>query len=281
MDLYNYEIPILNTFNSAELSNEFGLKTRFLRFGNDPEGIHHTMAMEVPLRNFTFETNEEAKQYRTHFSLLTLVKDTDGNIVHKSSQDYPLQGPLDKLDGMLNGNILLLRNSHLPPGTYTVESAARDNTSAITSALRTQLTVPAWPKGPALSSVLLIDRVDPVTDEAKEQDNPLKYQSMKIAPNLGKPITPDPNSQIGFYCVLYPSKEIQADPVLAMLFFKDGQPLFQGRPPLPQPDETGKMQVVLNLPASGFKPGNYEVVAVVQQGNGVAEERTQFTIAAN
>ena len=134
---------------------------------------------------------------------------------------------------------------------------------------------------PISSSVLVIDRVDPITDAAKEQDNPLRYGNMKIAPNMGTPIVSDPQSQIGFYCVLYPSKAIKESPIFALLFFRDGQPLFKGQPPLPAADKEGNYQVVLNLPLKNFQPGQYEVVAVVQQGQGVAEERTAFTIAGN
>jgi hypothetical protein len=104
---------------------------------------------------------------------------------------------------------------------------------------------------------------------------------MKIAPNMGIPVVSDPQSQIGFYCVLYPSKTIKEAPILALLFFRDGQPLFKGQPPLPPADAEGRHQVVLNLPLSNFQPGNYEVVAVVQQGQGVAEERASFTVVGN
>jgi hypothetical protein len=125
---------------------------------------------------------------------------------------------------------------------------------------------------------MVVDRVDPISDESKELDNPLRYQGMKIAPNLGTPLKKNPEGQLGFYCVVFPSPKLPDKPVVGLVFFKDGQPLFQGQPPLPPADEQGRVQVVLNLPMANFQAGNYEVTAVVQQGEAVAEEKVAFSI---
>ncbi len=278
--VHGYEMPILALLKEPQLSNELGVVAEVLHFGPGEGGIQHTLALEAPMRNFTFLSDTEAKTYTTHFSLMALIKDQQGNIVRKISQDYPLQGPLDKMASLQSGNVLLLRNFRLEPGTYVLEAAARDNGSGRAGAVRRELRVAPWPEGPALSSVMIIDRVDPISDPAREKDNPLRYQDRKIAPNLGAPVVLDPAAQLGFYCVLYPAKAIDRPPVMALLFFKDGQPLFQGQPPLPPPDADGRVQVVLNLPMQSFQPGDYEVVAVVQQGEGVAEERTRFKVVA-
>jgi VWFA-related protein len=276
-----YELPILQTLAGEQLANDFHLKARVLHFGRGEKGIQHTLALEVPMGGFEFSRNEELKLYFTNFALLALIKDPQENLLYKFSQDYPLQGPLERMAGMKEGNMLFLRNFHLPPGRYWVEAGVRDDGTGKVSALREELVVSEPPGGLALSSLMVIDRVDQISDMSRELDNPLRYQSAKIAPNMGHPIPITSDGQIGFYCVVYPSKQIGEPVVLALLFFRDGAPLFQGRPPLPTPDEEGKVQMVLNLPLSNFAPGNYEVVAVVQQGEGAVEERVGFTLVAN
>lgn len=276
--LLSYELPMLTALGQEALQNDFGLKTRFLHFGPNEGEIQHTFALEAPLKHFVFAANEEAGTYTTHFSLLGVLKDPDGEIVQKFSQDYPLQGPLDKMEGMQGGNVMFLRNCYAAPGSYTLEAAAYDHASKKLSAIRTPVEIAQWPDAPVISSLMVIDRVDPISDEAKEVDNPLRYQNMKIAPNLGTPLVKAPDGQVGLYCVVYPSPTNSAKPVVGLVFFKDGQPLFQGQPPLPPPDEKGRIQVVLNLPIANFQPGNYDVTAVVQQGEAVAEQKVSFSI---
>ncbi len=281
LEIQPYELPILQTLSGDQLTNEFHLKARVLRFGPSERGLQHTLALEVPMGGFAFSQNEELKLYFTNFSLLALIKGPEESLLYKFSQDYPLQGPLERMKGMKEGNMLFLRNFYLPPGNYVLEAGVRDDGTGEISAVREPLVVSEWPQGPSLSSLMVIDRVDSISDMSRELDNPLRYQEVKVAPNMGHSIAITPEGQIGFYCVIYPAKQVSEPLVMALLFFRDGEPLFQGRPPLPPPDEDGKVQVVLNLPLSNFAPGDYEVVAVVQQGEGAAEERLGFTLTGN
>ncbi|MGH9339827.1 MAG: VWA domain-containing protein [Acidobacteriota bacterium] len=277
--VFSYELPMLSLLSKAEVSNPFALHAKMLRFGAKGDTVQHTFALAVPLRHFSFATTEETKTYSTHFSLMGVLKDSQGEVIEKFSQDYPLQGPLDKMEGLRSGSMLFLRNFSVSPGDYTLEVAGVDQATAQTSGMRIPVRIEAPSDGPAVSDLVIIDRVDPISDQARERDNPLRYQDRKIAPNMGAPLIKGPNAQLGLYCVVYPSSDIKDQPKLGVLFFRNGQPLFKGEPALPQPDEDGKMQVVLNLPLTSFQPGNYEIVAVVQQGETAVERKTSFSVA--
>jgi len=274
----SFELPLLELLNSGQFSNTFNIGLDVLHFGAGPEGTQHTLAVTMPMTSVTIHEDQVKQLYTTAFSILAAVRDESGQVVQKFSQDYPLQGPLAKVGNLKSGNIMFLRNFMLPAGKYTIEAAARDNLTEKSSAIKEELAVSDGSQKPALSSVVVVDRADKITDAAKEQGNPLRYKDMKIVPNLGTPIPKKADEQISFYCVLYPAADNPQPPVMALLFFKDGQPLFQGKPPLPAPDDQGHVQVVLSLPLQGFQAGQYEVVAVVQQGDAVAEERGHFAI---
>ncbi|MGH7927573.1 MAG: VWA domain-containing protein, partial [Candidatus Binatia bacterium] len=92
-----YEIPLLVAVNANPVPNDFSHHSRALHFDRHRDLLHHTFVLEAPLAAISFSTETEKKTYSTRLSLLLLLKDANGRILRKFSQDYPLEGPLDKL----------------------------------------------------------------------------------------------------------------------------------------------------------------------------------------
>ena len=93
----------------------------------------HVLMFEVPLEKMTFEEDTKKKTYRLRFSLLALVRDAEGHVVERFSDDYPFEGPLDKLDNLRRGNLIFKRQFTLKPGQYTIDYVAQDRDSGRTS----------------------------------------------------------------------------------------------------------------------------------------------------
>lgn len=276
---FPYETPMLIALNNLPPPKDFSYSSAALRFGHDSDGTQYSLVMEVPLAHFSFQQNKEKNQYSTRFSLLALVKDAQGKIVQKFSQDYPLEGPLEKLESLKKGNVIFLRHFRLSSGRYTVETVAHDQQTTRTSVRRSILVVPAPQPGIQMSSLLVIRQADAVAATSwSDADNPLRYENVRIVPNLGEPISKEPNAALSLFAVIYPDDNNSEKPELNVLFLRDGQVIARGTPALPAPDAGGRIPYVANVPLSTFQAGQYEVVAVVQQGQSATQERTFFTI---
>ena len=97
------------------------------------------VAGDVP----TLDLDAKAKQYRQDFTVLVLVRDAGGQVVRKLSRRFATSGPLEKAEEARRGRILVLRETWLPPGSYTVETAVQDAASGRLGVQRTPLEIPA------------------------------------------------------------------------------------------------------------------------------------------
>jgi VWFA-related protein len=276
--VFPYELPLLSALQSQPLPRDFPYRSQALHFARTPEGVQHTVTVEVPLAGFTFTEDKENEVYRTRFILMALVKDARGQTVHKFSQDYPLEGPLNTLEALRRGNIVFMRNFFVQPGRYTLETIAADSSSGKSSARRSVLIVPSARQALHISSLAVIRRADTPTDADREFDNPLVAGNMKIVPNLGEPVKAGPDNRLGLYMVVYPDLAASDQPRLLLEFSLDGEAVAQALLELPEADDRGRIPYIATLPLEDFGPGEYMVRGVVQQGSQVAEERTFLTV---
>jgi VWFA-related protein len=273
-----FEAPLLAALSSTKLPRDFEYHATAMHFAAGAEGTQHTLIIEAPLANLTFISDPEKKTYRTHFSLMALLKNAQGQVTQKFSQDYPLEGPLDRLEALKRGNVIFVRAFTLAPGRYTLETVARDHETNKLSARRAVLVVPPAGRGLGMSSVSLIRRIDPVDPNVKDPDNPMRFEQGKIIPNLGETIRPTPGSQVSFFFVVYPAADASEKPGLTLEFLLDGQVVARANPELSPPDASGRIAYITSAPIETFKTGRYELRAVVTQGQHSVEEHTFFVI---
>jgi VWFA-related protein len=258
--LLPHELPLLAALNSNPMPRDFDYLSAVLHFDQRDEGMQCAVVIEAPLANFKFVEEGKKKTYKARFSLLALIKDSDGQIVNKFSPEYPLQGPLNKLKALKKGRVTFTTETfQLPPGRYTLETVALDHEASKASARRSALVVPPFKKGVGMSSVAVIRRADPLDPGKVDPANPLHYEKMRITPNLGEPIPRKPGAELALYLVIYPAAGMSEKPLLAVQFRQEGKVLGQDMPELPAPDAQGRIGYVGRLPAEAFPPGDYEM----------------------
>lgn len=272
-----YEIPMLAALAASPLPRQFEYRSQALRFHRQSGESHCSLVLEVPLGGFDSSVNRDDKTYQLRFSLLALVKGADGQVLQKFSQDYPLQGPLTRLEALKKGEVIFMRHFQLPPGRYTVETVVFDQRTSRAAARRSVLIVPNAAAGPALSSLFLIKRAYGLKTEEQTEDNPLHVGGLKIIPDLDGSIDRGPDSKLSLYLGIYPDasgQPLQFD----VLFLKEGQVVLRAQPELSTPDSQGRIRYVGNLSVKDFQPGQYEIRTVVRQGQSVAQEHTFFVL---
>lgn len=280
-NVLGFEMPMLAALSSTKLPRDFDYRAAAMRFASNTSGAsgtQHALIIEAPLANLTLIADQEKKIYRTHFALMALLKNSEGQVVQKFSQDYPLEGPIDRLEALKRGNVVFVRNFWLAPGRYTLETVAHDRETNKISARRAIVIVAPAKQGVAMSSVSVIKRIDPVDPNVKDPDNPLRFEQGKIIPNLGEAIQPKPGSQVSFFFVVYPAAGASEKPRLTLEFLLDGEVIARATPELSEPDAQGRISYIASAPMETFKTGRYELRAVVTQGQQAVEEHAFFVV---
>lgn len=271
-----FEIPMLVALNSATIPQDFSYRSRVLHFDYQPEGRRHVIVVEVPLATFRFVSDTAKRLYNTRFSILVLVKNEEDQVVAKFTQDYPLQGPLDKFDMVRDGSVVFMREAVLPPGTYTVESAVADQLSHTASARRALLRVYPADGGLTMSSVSIIRRVDPASEKAVP--DPFLCDEGRIVPNLAGTMVKRADRSVGIFFSIYPKSEAGETPRITLDILKDGKTVARGRPEVPPASSEGWIRFVGSVPLTELDSGRYELRAVVQQGTHAVKEHAFFAI---
>ena len=273
--LLPFEMPLLTALTVDPSPHAFDYQVRALQFSPGRDGREHVLLMEVPLQGMSFQADKRKNRYTLRFSLLALVKDSTGRIVERFSDDYPFEGPLDKLDQIKRGNLIFRRPFALTPGEYTLESVAQDRDSGRTSVVRQPLRVlPA--DGFGVSSITLVRRLEPAGADLP-LDDPFRLDRMRIVPNLDLPVSLATNAQLSLYLVAY-ARPGTAPPKMMIEFLRDDKIVARAKPELPAPDAEGRIPYVGTFPTATLAPGKYSVRAVLQQGDLVTETESPVTL---
>jgi VWFA-related protein len=270
-----FEMPLLTALTVSPPPHTFDFHAATLQFGTSGEGRDQLVVFEVPLDRLSFEEDHKAKTYKLQFSLLALVSDDQGHVVERFSDDYPFEGPLDKLAGLKKGNLIFKRPFSLKPGNYKVDFVAQDRGSGKTSVESQSMTV--LPAGAcALSSISVIRRIEEAGELAA--DDPFRVGQNRVVPNLDLPISKASNKALSVYLVIYVPPGTTAAPKMALEFMQGDTLIARGTPELASPDKDGRIQFVGTIPIENVKPGQYSVRAVALQGKDVAESETPVTL---
>ncbi len=270
-----YEMPMLAALNDAAPKKEFPYQLGILRFTPGAQS-QHTLIMAVPLSEISFKIDKAKKQYSTHFSVLALVKNEKGEVVARVSQDYPLQGKLERLENLKKGNFDFTKTFTLAPGKYILQAVVRDFESEKISSQSRSLIVPEVNPNLALSSLALIRRLDPVGLSKPDADKPLLTANGRVVPEFENNLSAESAKGVGFFVTAYTNSKEKAQ--LTLSFSQAEKIIAQTTMDLPSPDELGRIQHVFSVPIDSFSSGEYQVKAIVNQATATAESQTNFKL---
>ena len=123
--MLEHEAPALARLETAPRSRDLPVRARALQFPAEDGDSVLAIAAELPGSAPSLRPGE-ADELVQDFTVMALVRDASGRVVHKSSRRYALAWPKAKADEVRRGRILFERDALLPPGRYTVEVVAYD-----------------------------------------------------------------------------------------------------------------------------------------------------------
>ena len=240
-------------------------------------GLVSVMA-DVPLSAFTIHVDQDKKSYDTDFSIVTLIKNQTGEVVAKLSNQYRLNGPLDKAEDAKKERVLFYREANLPPDRYTLDTIAYDAPSGRASVRSTTLEVTDSDEARLrLSDVVVLKRAEPANGADDTRANPFRVGNMIAYPYLGEPLQRS-LKQVPFFFTVYIPPGITAKPKLTIELFREGRALAQIPGELPDADALGRIQYVAALPLEKIPAGAYALKITVSGETASVSRSRSFTI---
>jgi hypothetical protein len=136
---------------------------------------------------------------RTDYTMLALVRDADGRVIHKTSQPYRLPGSATDRK-TIGGGVRFARTLPLPAGSYRAWGAVHDGGSGRAGVADWPLEVAdRGPTGLGVSSLVIVGRSERIAGAAAAPRDPLIVGDMVLTPNLGEFLYRTPDARLGLY----------------------------------------------------------------------------------
>ena len=275
-DSTSFEGPALAILDGGRLPNAFPVHAGSFSFP-DPERPGLTPIL-VQLRTdaLHFAIDERKSTYSSRSAIVVRVKDARGQEAQRLSQHYVLTGDARDVDTARQGDIIFYRELDLDPGVYTIESVVFDAGAQHASARIATLSVPAGGRGPAMSSLVLVNRIEETSDSSQPDARsrpPLYVGRTLLYPNLGEPISKAVR-ELPFYFALYGAA---ADAVVKAQLLRNGQALAEA--PVALKAATGsRAQHIGRLPIATLPAGTYELRIIVKDVGRELSRTAFFTL---
>lgn len=274
-----YESPLLAALNDAVVPHDFHYRSAALRFESRENEVHYAALVELPLSNFIHEQDREKKVYPVGFSVMAMLRDEKGEIVHSFSEPHELAIPAARIDDFKKSTFTLMRHFWLTLGRYTLETAAHDQKAGKLSAERKVFNVAPRKYALQTGSLFLVKQVEQIEAENNtDPENPLIVQNKRIIPDLEDKISIAGRDDLSFHLAVFPDLKSPDKATLKLELLQDDKVIATTTPDLPKPDENGRITFTAGVNATGIAPGAYKFRAVVKQSGSTVEESTGFTI---
>jgi hypothetical protein len=278
-ELKPYEMTDLAALNVKTPPHAFDFRASTFEFRPAGGKSQDALAIELPASSLSATPEPDKKTHKIHVSLLALVKDSNGEVVDKYSQDALLEVPDDKLAILESGTIPFEHAIDLPAGHYTVETAVVDMETKRASKRVVDFDAPER-KGVALSSVLLVQRVENVSGNPDAADPFVfgidKGHPRRVIPELGDSLKAGVHPYV--YFVVYPDKSSTEKPKVQVEFMVDGKVLAKQIADLPAPDSSGAIPMLV---ATAAQSGKCQLRISALQGSATAVQSVNYSVAAN
>lgn len=269
-----FEAPLLKIFTEAQLPSDIAFHARVLRLGELSTGNENTVVIQVPMAAVETRNDSNTNLYSLRVSIVAQIRNKAGAVVEHFGEDVPRHGALSAKDAM--PGITMQRHFTAEPGQYVLEAAVVDQNNGKTGAQRLEFEIPDAQGGPFLSDLAMVQRIDPVPQEA-DPSEPMRYGNGKVVPGLLDQV-PKGIKELSLFFVVHPGANLTDAPKLEMEVLKSGESI--ARVPLTLTKTTGPVTIpYLTSIQSGRLPGgDYKVIERLTQGGKTAARELTFHI---
>jgi hypothetical protein len=232
------------------------------------------LAIELPSAKLGATADPAHKVHKFEISLLALVRNADGDVVDKYSLDKPYYIADANLAAVRADALTYTHVLDLPPGRYTVDAAVVDREGSQATAQTGSFEIPEPAKGIAISSLAMVEHVDPAGGQPDAAD-PFTIKDKHVIPMVRAAVNPAVKRWV--YFVVYGDKSNPEKPKIRVEFKNGGDVFADQTVALPEPDEKGAIPMFV---AAATRPGNCELQITAIQGSESATEHIDYMAAA-
>ena len=271
-----WEAPAVSALEAARVPNAFPVHLERLVFPTtDPDLSVVPLIVQADARHFRYDTDKD--RYRAEAVFLLRLRDINGKVLAKASDQYVLEGPLEQLETSRGQKMLFYRQVSLPPGTYEVEAGVHDMQADRASVRVGSLDVPRAPRGlPRMGSVFVVQHAQQGVTTRAQLRSPLLHDGVLLYPNLARTVSRAEAADLTFAFSLLPmgAPVDGAEVVLA----RGAEVVGQAEVALNAPGSDGRIQQIASLPAADLAPGTYDLRVAVQSGSTRLSRSARVTI---
>jgi len=270
-----HEAAVVAALEERPDASDIPLRARVLGFPHEHGRCFVALVADLPAAAPSLRPSGAGDgTYTQDFTVLALVKDEAGEIVHRTSRHYDLSWPESRLEDLEVGRALFAREAVLAPGRYAVEIVVRDARSGALGVTRVPLELPADADARLrLSSLVVVGHTEP---QIQGEPSPLLHEGVRFFPNLGDPVSRGAGQPLAFLFTVRPGGRPLASATIEVR--REGATVAQTPVVLPSPDPSGQMRVVSGLPLGDLEPGNYTLRLSVSSAQGVQTRSAPFTL---
>jgi len=249
-----------------------------LHFEPRPDGLHQTIAVEVPSSEVRYA--DDNGQKRGHLQILVRVTDENERVVRRITLDRPLQtDSVVRVGSPAFERLVWTGNVHLPAGSYKVDTLVFEPESGRATTKRLSLTPPAPQSALQVSSVTVLQPREFQYLAAPTPDDPFVVSGEPVMPTLELTVAAGASAQVRFFVTIYPDPNVPEPPTLA-LELRRGEEIVGSVPlKLPPPGPGGEIRYVGLMPTRTFRAADYVLRVIARQGGATASETTSFKVA--
>jgi VWFA-related protein len=273
--LRDFEIPALAALSAKPQPHNFDFQAAAFRFRPEETASQYVVTFEVPASKLTVTPQPEHKEARLHMSVLGLLRNAQGSVVDRVSQDVVAGIPDDRMSALASETVSLARPIKLAPGHYTLDAVVVDHEGQKSSTTSLAFDNPRLEGRLNLSDIVLVQRLEKFSGQPDAAD-PLQLDNRRVVPQM---IPELPGNRVPYlYFVVYPDKSKAEKTELTLQFLVDGRLVSEQTTEVSAPAGSPAIPVVL----SGLsRPGRCELKVVASQGDESVERSFHYTVAGN
>lgn len=268
------EFTAMAVLNTAPRPHAFDFQVAAYHFRKEDPKAGAVLAFELPSAKLGATADPAHKLHKFQISLLALVRDANGEVVDRYSIERPYYIADANLAAVRADQLTYTHVLDLPAGRYTVDSAVVDQEGVQATAETVSFEIPEPRKGIGISSLAMVEHVDPAGAQADAAD-PFSVKDRHVVPMVQAAVSAAVKRWV--YFVVYKDPANPEKPKIRIEFKNGGQIVADQMSALPEPDQNGAIAMFVGAPA---RPGNCELQITAIQGDQSATGHLAYVGAA-
>ena len=211
---------------------------------------------------------------------LAVVKDAEGRVVERFSDEYPLAGPLDQLEAAKQSNAVLRRTVPLASGRYTLETVSQVKGTGKTSVERASFEVPAAGERPAAQQPLPAPAGGPAARRRPALGRPVPLRGHAPRPAPRRAGEPGGDAEPVLLRAPLPARRRSSRRSSRSTSCATARSSAAPSRPCPRPTRAAGSPTSAACPRAASRPGAYEVRLTLDAGNGERSRTSSTAVRA-